>query len=62
VKELLFILPILAAIAVVLGATRGEAIGKIFGEAGKSFGRLVLGIAILCVVLQGVFYVVPLLR
>ncbi|MCU0728065.1 MAG: hypothetical protein MUE73_20135 [Planctomycetes bacterium] len=57
-KEMLFILPILATIALVLGATRGEVLGKILREAGRSFAKLVVGIAILCVVLQGILLLV----
>ena len=60
-KELLFLFPILLAIALVLGGTRGETLAAIFGESGKSFARLVLGIAALCVAVQIVLFVVPLL-
>ena len=58
-KDLLWLFPILAAIAVVLGACRGRQLPEIFTEASKSFVKMVLGIAALCVVLQLILFVVP---
>jgi hypothetical protein len=52
VTELLWIFPILLAIALVLGASRGERIGKILRESSLSFVRLTLGTALVCAVLQ----------
>jgi hypothetical protein len=61
-KEFIFLAPILVTIALVLGGSRAEKLGGILNEARKSFVRLVVGIFLLCVVLQGILYVVPLLQ
>jgi len=58
--ELLWILPILLAIALVLGGTRGDTLKRMFCESGKSFAKLVAGIFLLCVAVQVVLHVVPL--
>ena len=58
--ELLWIFPILASIALILGGCRGETMDRILSESGKSFLRLVVGIFLLCVLLQAVLWVVPL--
>ena len=58
-KEFLWLFPILAAIALVLGATRGETIGRIAKEAGRSFGKLTVGILVLAVALEIVLYAIP---
>ena len=58
-NDLLWAFPILAAIALVLGACRGREIGRILGEAGKSFVKMVIGIAALCAILQLILFVVP---
>ena len=50
--ELIWIVPILLSVALVLGTCRGRTVRKIVGEASKSFVRLILGIALVCAVLQ----------
>lgn len=59
--ELLFLLPILAPIALVLGATRADTYGRIFAEGTRSFLKMIGAIVLLCIALQAVLYVVPLL-
>ncbi|MHC4470435.1 MAG: hypothetical protein ACYTDY_06415 [Planctomycetota bacterium] len=51
-SELLWILPILVAVALILGTCRGESLGKILAESSLSLVRLTVGIVIVCVVLQ----------
>lgn len=51
-NELLWILPVLAAVALILGTCRGESLGKIMRESSLSLVRLTVGIVIVCVVLQ----------
>jgi hypothetical protein len=58
--DLLFLLPILASIALVLGATRSETIGRILAESTRSFLKMLGAIVLLCIALQAVLYVVPL--
>jgi len=60
-KELLFLLPILAPIALVLGATRADSYGRIFAEGTRSFLKMLGAIILLCIALQAVLYIVPLL-
>ncbi|MEN8149053.1 MAG: hypothetical protein ABFS86_04475 [Planctomycetota bacterium] len=57
--ELLWLLPICFTVAVVLGACRGSSYGKILLEALKSFGKIVVGIFVICVVLQLVLLLIP---
>ena len=57
-SALIWMLPILLAIAVVLGGTRAETLDRISVEAGKSFLRLTVGMALLAVVLQVLLYAV----
>ena len=59
--ELIFLLPILAPIALVLGATRADSLGRIFAEGTRSFLKMLGAIVLLCAALQGILYVVPLL-
>ena len=58
-KEFLWLFPILASIAVVLGGTRAESPAGILMEAGRSFVKLSLGILVLCVALEAVLFAVP---
>ena len=58
-KDFLWIFPILASIAIVLGGTRAETLGPIVKEAGRSFVKLSLGILVLCVALEAVLFAVP---
>ena len=60
-SELAFLLPILAPIALVLGATRSESLGDILRGASRSFVKMVGAIVVLCIALQAVLYVVPML-
>jgi hypothetical protein len=60
-SELAFLLPILAPIALVLGATRAESLGDILRGATRSFAKMVGAIVLLCIGLQAVLYVIPLL-
>jgi hypothetical protein len=57
-SALIWIFPILLAIAVVLGGTRAETLDRISVEAGKSFLRLTVGMTLLAVVLQVLLYAV----
>jgi hypothetical protein len=57
--ELLFLLPICFTVAVVLGACRAETYGPILRESLKSFTKIVVGIAAICVVLQLILLLVP---
>ncbi len=59
--ELLFLLPILVPIALVLGATRADTFKRIFLEGARSYVKMIGAIILLCVGLQAVLYVVPLL-
>ena len=54
-----WILPILTMIAVVLGTCRAETFPLILRESGLSFMRLTVGIAIVCVALEGLLFVIP---
>jgi hypothetical protein len=58
--ELIFLLPILAPIALILGATRATELGPILKESSRSFVKMVGAIVLLCVGLQVVLYLVPL--
>ena len=57
--ELLFLLPILASIALVLGTTRSESLRRILTESSRSFLKMLGAIILLCIALQAVLYVVP---
>jgi len=58
-KELIWLLPICLTVALTLGACRGETFSRIFGEAAKSFAKIVVGIALICVVLQVILLLIP---
>jgi hypothetical protein len=58
-KELIWLLPISLVVALVLGGCRGETFGVILKESSKSFLRIVIGIAIICVALQLILMLVP---
>lgn len=55
----LWLLPILASIALVLGACRGETLGRIAKESGRSFAKLVGGMILLGVALEVILLIVP---
>ena len=57
--ELLFLLPVCFTVAVVLGACRADTYGPILRESLKSFTKIVVGIAVICVVLQLILLLVP---
>ena len=57
--ELLWLLPICLTVALVLGACRAETYGPILREALKSFTKIVVGIFVICVVLQLVLLLIP---
>ena len=58
-KELVWLVPISLSIAFVLGGCRSETYKGIAREAGKSFLRIILGIALVCLVLQAILWIVP---
>ena len=57
--ELLWLIPICFTVALVLGACRAETFGPILREAMKSFTKIVVGIFVICVVLQLVLLLIP---
>jgi hypothetical protein len=58
-REALWILPILVAIAVVLGGCRAESLGAILRESSKTFGRILGAIVVIVLVLQVVLWFIP---
>ena len=58
-KELFWLLPISLAIALVLGGCRGETIPAILREGTKSFVKIVVGIALICLALQVLLWLIP---
>ena len=59
-KEIIWLLPILAVIAVVLGGCRGETANRILRESTRSFVKLVVGMILLGVGIQLLLMLVPL--
>jgi len=59
--EILWILPILASIALVLGSCRAADYRKIFRRATRSFLKMVVGLVALAVSIQLILFLVPLL-
>ena len=57
--ELLWLIPICFTVALVLGACRAETFGPILRETIRSFTKIVVGIFVICVVLQLVLLLVP---
>lgn len=58
-NELLFLIPILVAIALVLGACRATAYRKILRRARRSFLKMVVGLFLLAVAIQLLLMLVP---
>jgi len=58
-KELFWLLPICLTVALTLGACRAETLPKILRESTKSFVKIVIGIALICVALQVLLLLIP---
>ena len=61
-SELLWIFPILASIALVLGGCRGVTMARMLKESGLSFARLVVGVTVLCIGVQVLLLIVGIFR
>ncbi len=58
-STLVWCLPVLAAIALVLGGCRAETPDRILPEAGRSFAKLLGGLILLGLVMQGLLWAIP---
>jgi hypothetical protein len=58
-SELLWLIPISVSISLVLGGCRSETFQGIAIESGKTFLRITIGIALVCLALQIVLWTIP---
>jgi hypothetical protein len=59
VKELFWIFPLAVAISFVLGGCRAETGRRILSESARTFGRIVVAMVVIALVLQVVLWAIP---